>query len=345
MLCGNGAWPLSSKPGALVLSLDFELHWGVRDHARPVSPYARNLLGARAAIPRILELLESFEIAATWAVVGFLFAHDRAELEATRPNVRPRYTDGNLDPYSESVGWDEAADPFHYAPSLIQLIRRTPYQEIGTHTWSHYYCTERGQTTDSFQADLASALAIHTANGLPIRSIVFPRNQHNPEYDQILREAGIAAYRGNPDTTLWRTTAASGTTRIARLLDAYFPFDGDGTYSWNDVKVDNGLANVRASRFLRPWSSAGLAFEHRRMNRITDGLAAAAERGRLYHLWWHPHNFGRHLDQNLGVLRHILEQFAKLRERTGMLSLNMYDTATMALTSNRIREPECAFST
>ena len=59
--------------GALVISLDFELHWGVRDK-RPVDgPYRENLLGAREAIPQMLDLFEEFGVAATWATVGFLF--------------------------------------------------------------------------------------------------------------------------------------------------------------------------------------------------------------------------------------------------------------------------------
>ena len=63
--------------GALVISLDFELHWGVRDK-RPVDgPYRENLLGAREAIPRMLDLFEEFGVAATWATVGFLFAKNR----------------------------------------------------------------------------------------------------------------------------------------------------------------------------------------------------------------------------------------------------------------------------
>ena len=49
--------------GAFVLSLDFELHWGVRDHEPVNGPYRPNLLGARVAIPRLLELFTRYEIA------------------------------------------------------------------------------------------------------------------------------------------------------------------------------------------------------------------------------------------------------------------------------------------
>ena len=91
----------TQKPdfGALVISLDFELHWGVRDKCAPDGPYRENLLGARKAIPRILDLFEEFDVAATWATVGFLFAESRREREEFSPAVRPQYADQRLDPY------------------------------------------------------------------------------------------------------------------------------------------------------------------------------------------------------------------------------------------------------
>ena len=67
---------------ALVVSFDLALHWGVRDTLPVGGRYRRNLLGARVAVPRLLELLEEFDAVATWPVVGMLFARDRSELQA-----------------------------------------------------------------------------------------------------------------------------------------------------------------------------------------------------------------------------------------------------------------------
>ena len=86
--------------GALVISLDFELHWGVRDKCALDGPYRENLLGARRAIPLLLDLFEEFDVAATWATVGFLFARSRREREQFSPAVRPHYADARLDAYS-----------------------------------------------------------------------------------------------------------------------------------------------------------------------------------------------------------------------------------------------------
>src|SRR5260370_28124836 len=92
---------LTQKPdfGALVISLDFELHWGVRDKCAPEGPYRENLLGARKAIPQILDLFEEFDIAATWATVGFLFDESRQAREQSSPAGRPHHAHKPLRPY------------------------------------------------------------------------------------------------------------------------------------------------------------------------------------------------------------------------------------------------------
>jgi hypothetical protein len=77
------------QAGALVVSLDFELHWGVHDR-RPLSAReCSRLLAARAAIPRILDVFEEFRIRATWATVGLLFAKSRSEALNFTPNPKP----------------------------------------------------------------------------------------------------------------------------------------------------------------------------------------------------------------------------------------------------------------
>jgi len=312
--------------GALVISLDFELHWGVRDHARTDGPYRANLLGARQAIPRLLELFERYGISATWATVGFLFAQSREELQKFEPALRPRYSDQALDPYGEAVGRDEDDDPMHFAPSLIEQIRRCPQQEIATHTFSHYYCREPGQTVESFRADLESAVAIAAERGIQLRSIVFPRNQVNPEYTQAVLDAGIICYRGPEPGWMHRGINSEEKTfalRVARIADTYMNISGKRTASWDQILEPSGLCNVRASRFLQPYRPAFKELEKKRLTRMIDQVKYAAQEQAIVHIWFHPHNFGIHLEQNLLVLEAILQAFASARERYGMRSLSM----------------------
>ena len=113
--------------GRFVISLDFELLWGVRDHADKNS-YGTNILGARDAIPRILDLFAENNIHATWATVGFLFCEDKDELIECLPEVRPTYANPALSNYSylDDVGKNEKADPYYFGASLIDRIKQTP---------------------------------------------------------------------------------------------------------------------------------------------------------------------------------------------------------------------------
>jgi len=43
----------------------------------------------------------------------------------------------------------------------------------------------------------------------------------------------------------------------------------------------------------------------------------------VYHLWWHPHNFGNFPSESLAGLRSILQKYKQCRETYGMSSLNM----------------------
>jgi peptidoglycan/xylan/chitin deacetylase (PgdA/CDA1 family) len=310
--------------GALTISLDFELHWGVRD-SRTVESYRANLLGARAAVPALLDLFASRGIHATWATVGFLFCRTKREIEETLPRRLPSYKESALSPYDLSaIGDDEVSDPFHYAPSLIERIARTPGQEIGTHTFSHFYCLEQGQTADDFDADLESASLAARRFGVEFRSIVFPRNQYNPDYRDVLVRRGLRAYRSPGQR--WPYTAArareSWVKRGVRLADAYLPLAGHGTYRPRG-EDQSGLVDVPGSAFLRPYRHRLRRLDRLRVRRINRALTHAASHSELFHLWWHPHNFGTNTRENMEMLSAVLDQFERLRRSTGMESLTM----------------------
>lgn len=327
----------SSRPagpgyGAFVISLDFELHWGVRDHESLNGPYRHNLRGARKAIPRLLELFERYGISATWAIVGFLFAISREQRRKYEPALRPCYYDKTLDPYVEPIGRGEDDDPLHFAPSLIEKIRRCPQQEIATHTFSHHYCREPGQTIESFRADLNSAIAIAASRGIQFRSIVFPRNQVNPDYAQALLDAGIVCYRGCEHGWMHRGITRRERTlglRVARIADTYVDISGRRIVHWDQILEPSGLCNVRASRFLWPYRPGLNALEEKRLKRTIEQVKLAALEDAIFHIWFHPHNFGVHLEQNLEFLEAILRAFAFARERYGMRSLSMAEVADM----------------
>ena len=312
--------------GGLVISLDFELAWGVREKLVNGGTYLPAIIGAREAIPRMLRLFERYGIAATWATVGMLFAKNGEELRELKPEIEPHYSNPSLNPYQDLIEGNERSCPSHFASSLIDRICETPKQELATHTYSHFYCCEQGATAEAFAADLDVALELAGRRGLSVDSIIFPRNQHNKEFSQILSAKGIFCYRGTEIAWFHRPVTSEKTPvfhRLGRGFDYYVNLSGSNTVGWDEVAGQDGLCNIRSSRFLRSYSKSRAQMEWVRRRRIVSGLREAAATGRIFHLWWHPHNFGLDTDENLAFLEGILKEVVVLREIKGLECLTM----------------------
>jgi peptidoglycan/xylan/chitin deacetylase (PgdA/CDA1 family) len=323
----------TTRPGALVISLDFELHWGMRDHSSGPA-VTEDLVRSRDHVRQLADLFAERSVRATWATVGMLFASTRPELESFFPAVRPHYARTELDPYRQVVGDDEEADPLHLAGSLVRHLAATPGQELASHTFSHFYCLEAGQDEHSLRADLAAARAIAGPVGVPLQSIVLPRNQWNPHYAGAVRDSGFSCYRG-PQPSWGHAAQKNDTTsrarRLARLADTYGGVTPPPTTGWDELVDGTGLCNIAASAFLRPYSPKRKALEPLRRARLLAGLRSAARRGRLFHLWWHPHNFARHPAESFELLNVILDEADRLASSDGLTSLSMGDVAALAL--------------
>ncbi len=322
----NGHRRSPELPGVLVLSLDFELFWGVRDK-RTIAEYGPRLLGARQAVPVLLDLFDAYGVRATWATVGLLFFSRREDLLRSLPVVRPAYARPALSAYAglDELGPDETADPFHYAGTLVDAILRHPSQELGSHTFAHYYCQEPGHSPESFAADLQAAVAAGLARGVALRSLVFPRNQVNPAYRGLCAEHGFTAWRGCGAGPAG-VHRAGPCIRALRLLDAYCNLSGHGDYA-REAIAGPAPRNIRASAFLRPYSPRLAPLEPLKLRRIRRAMTHAARHGRVFHLWWHPHNFGCHLERNVADLRSLLDHFRTLSRRYGMISQSMGELA------------------
>ncbi|MCO5274555.1 MAG: polysaccharide deacetylase family protein [Flavobacteriales bacterium] len=323
-----------NRPGAFVISLDFELLWGMRDK-RTVDAYMPHFIGARKAIPLLLETFDRHGVKATFATVGLLFFGDKERMLAALPSERPSYSNRQLSPYNghfDTVGADEDSDPYHFGESLIRVIKHHPAHEIACHTFSHYYCLESGQTQVQFAADIQAAMDSARFMGVELKSLVFPRNQFNPEYLALCKEKGIRSFRGNE--TNWLHTARSGEQesllrRGFRLLDAWLNLTGPNCHAY--PREQPGLPlNIPSSRFLRPWNSKLRMLEGLRLKRITKAMDHAARTGTIFHLWWHPHNFGVNIMENLAFLSKILQHYGELHRVHGMQSLTMREVVDKA---------------
>ena len=308
----------SFETGKFVISLDFELLWGVRDK-RTIENYGNNILGVRQVIPALLDVFSKYDIKATFSAVGFLFAKNKEQLLDYCPVVKPGYRDINLSPYTilDKIGNDENDDPYHFGYSLLQQIKENGNHEIGTHTFSHYYCLEPGQTPEAFMHDLEAAKKIAAAANIEVKSLVFPRNQFNEEYLSVCKETGIESFRGNPVSWLYSGRNKNSEThfrRALRFIDMHINLTGHHCHTRQFVS-SSLLVNVAASRFLRPYSKSLSFLDPLRLRRIKRAMLHAAKNKKLFHLWWHPHNFGINLKENIHFLEKILGYYTYLKTK------------------------------
>jgi peptidoglycan/xylan/chitin deacetylase (PgdA/CDA1 family) len=122
-----------------IVSIDTELKWAYRFH--PDKKVARMLQNhedtAIAAIDSILQLLETYKVPATWAIVGKLF---------------------------------------YEHPEIVDKIRgMTIEHEIGYHSFSHIRFSESSRQAAKIELD--EGLKIQDEFGVDFKSFVFPENE------------------------------------------------------------------------------------------------------------------------------------------------------------------------
>lgn len=317
---------MDGNSGCLIISLDFELLWGGLDVWTPDGYGETNVKNVREAIRRMVLLFEKYNVKATFATVGLLMLNDAHEVRDYLPEKAPSYTKVELNPYGDILSRISKADsPLYFAPEIIEFLKNKTNIEIGTHTFGHYYCWEKGQTIQQFDADIEMAFKVAKKNGLRLESIVFPRNQVSKDYLAICAKYGINTYRGNPKKYFSepRNRLQAMYYRLSRLLDTYVNWGGNTLIPYSLINVNEYPLNIPASRLLRPYNKSLRFLEPLRLRRVKKEMMYAAMNKELYHIWWHPHNFGAHMDENFMFLENVLKCYSDCCKEYGMRSMTM----------------------
>lgn len=315
---------MGAPPGLFLLSLDLELGWGYRG-ARLDRSLTRRIQRARDAAPRLLELLQKFNVRATWATVSALALSGADELFAFDevPTVRALERGGRAG-LSEQV---PRLPECYFFPEFVEHLSSLPDQEVGGHTLTHLSC-DRATTERcaAFSAELDACQAIAARRGQRLASLVFPGNHYSGPFLQIARRAGFVCYRGDrfvsgsESPSLVRRCLGRG----ARLMDAYL-----GPPRASEVNLGPGLLNVPGDRFLRVEDGALLGRAHR--GRIQKEIELVARSGGAYHLWFHPHNLADDASFAFDQLSAVLGTFAEQAVRGSLSSVTMAGAAAALL--------------
>ena len=284
--------------GKLIISIDLELAWGVwdvltADHLRLAETCERPICAA------LIELLDRYEVPATWAIVAAL-------LDETSSLSRP----------GSKKCW--------YAPDVVeQLLGAKAAHEIGSHGGKHIYF-DKVDLSEAL-ADLDFARTVHSSHGLAFKSFIFPRNACG-HLEQLSR-VGLRTF-GSADAG-WTTAARRAgrqPARIANLIDQMLPIPPRLTVA----QQREGLVELERSMLLMGRNGA------RRMippgvtrAKFAVGLKRACRTGRTLHLWFHPSNFYYRRDEQLATLAWMLERAAN-EAGQGRIEIRTMDLHTAA---------------
>ena len=326
--------PLQSSKlpkASLIISLDFELHWG-RFDKYDLTDYQSYYKTTLQTVPRILELFEKYQIRATWATVGMLMAENWEEWKEYSPVTKPDFFKEKYSAYNWAEKTQSASLKGLFAPELVRLLCSLPGQELASHTYSHFYTGEKGSSLQAFQDDLYAAKKIAASKfGKDLESLVFPRNQYHEEVLKIAASTGFKAARTNPNDWFWKETAKENLLKkVFRTGDTLFPMGKSVLFDLEKCDC-KPILQIPASRLLRPYKSNSV-FNKIRIDRIKSEIEEAIRLKKAYHLWWHPHNFGHLPKENLDILDKLLSFIQKFIKDGSLESLNMADVSETRLT-------------
>ncbi len=310
---GREAISVMSAP-LVVLSLDFELRWGVLDRVGDdLSVYRSNLEGVPEAIRLTLDAFDDYDARATWALVGAVACHGWDEWGDRCPEW-PHYERSAMR-WSDSFRGGPADEHLYFAPSLVEEIAARGH-EMGSHSFMHLYLQEPGVTRADLGRDCDAMNALFADRwGLSPSSFVFPRNQK--AHVDILEEAGIEAWRSNPSSWYWDTSRPTNPiTRGLRAADAFLP--------WPNRRVSHTETSQRASHLVR-FGLADSAWNLHLRRLLRD--AAGMDDGEALHLWWHPHNLGAAPARSGARLRQLLAGLTGLPSAPRLVSMGMAESA------------------
>lgn len=310
--------------GIMCISLDTELLWGMHDTIDLEDAYINRIRSVNSkVIPALLELFDRYDVHVSWAVVGGIMLDNGQEYikNAPQEDMYPSYLNDRRSSYRFRDEWgkEKKTDELFFQPEIIETISKYPNQYIGSHTYSHYYCREAGQTKEQFAADTDSAVAVAEKRGMLLRSIVFPKNEVNDDYLEVCYKAGFKVYRGIEENWIYMLKNRT-LQRILRFADSYFPLSGSNVALPQYV---HSMMNIRGSRILRPYNRKLFFLEELKVRRIKGQMLHAAKHGGVFHLWWHPHNFGADLEKNIEMLESILRYYEELKQKYGLASMSM----------------------
>ncbi len=321
---GLSARKTERGPGNFVFSLDMELAWGTLDWARLRSKRtSRDAAKERDSVRRLLDLMDEFGIAATWAVTGHLF-YEKCEECGTCPLLAFEGKDAS---YNQI--W-RTRDPMWYGSDVVDMIvSRGDRHEIACHGYVHRLFD--GMSRDEAGFEVREWLRLAGRRGLGPGTVIFPQGRigHLP----LFRESGFICYRGkdvrHPAFSI--PILGKALNHVNLFLSMMTPrVYGIEAEPGKLVDIPSSQWLFRTNRWVETFLDAlGLPFL--RLRGTMKAVGRAAAEGKTVHLWIHPHEV--RTEEDWRKLRLVFGRVAGEIAKGRLRSITMANLAGEALSS------------
>ncbi|HAQ21325.1 MAG TPA: hypothetical protein DCR40_19150 [Prolixibacteraceae bacterium] len=312
---------MNMKKGKLVISIDYEMLWGLTDSNISASRYIE-LKQVPEVVTHLLNLFKKYEIHATWASVGALTYNNLDEMKKEMTNIcRNLLLNQRSNYYLLCEKKLNGNEQTLFDPESFSKIEQTPFQQIECHSFLHIFSDFT--SVELFKTD--TCLHINRLKKLGFKTpefYVFPRNQSTLPFLNILKKFGFNSFRGY-DSVLYSDEKIF--KRILRRIDSIFPLVERN--SKIIYREDCELFEFKGSRFLRTFKNTNSLSAKLHYAKLRLGLKKSIQQGKMYHLWFHPHNFTIN-QANLLLFEDFLKSIQEYVKIDKLVSLNTNEALT-----------------
>lgn len=299
--------------GIFTLSLDTELGWGMIDKPLALINNKEYFYNARGAIDGIIELLEKYEIAATWAIVGSLLMDKPDFREEFINNIIIDMNNRVKEQYIDLLSREE----IWCGKDIIQKIKSCSIpQEIGSHSHTHIIFGDKTVTSEMASKEFIESWKVLNQQNVELISFVFPRNSIN--YLGELKNSGFKVYRGVQLS--WYLNMPERFRKIFHIFDQLLFI----TPSVSSPIYHDGLTNIPASMLYLPMNGFRKFIPLKsRIKKAEKGIKKAVDRKQIFHLWFHPFNIATNQKKLLYGLEYIFNIVNEERSRGNIEVMTM----------------------
>jgi len=308
--------------GYIVFSLDTELATGSfdKDEAR-AKKFSPDGSRERRAITCLLDMLDEFNITATWAIVGHIFYKQCEECE-----ICPILAWKGI--YKSFDDVYHTNHPLWYGGDIIETLiaRSANKHEIGCHGYTHMLFDEKIMDKQQAKIEIQEWLRVVKRYNIIPRTVIFPRDFIG--HLDLFEKAGFTNYRSVVHYPLTVRNKYFG--KFVKTLDYILSISTPPVYDLDDVEI-NGMVNFRESEYLFGfnrkvdlWLDVHNLYKLR-LKRVIRGIIKAAEEKKIFHLWAHPWEFST--EKDFLKLRYIFNYAAQEVKKGRLKSIGMADLA------------------